>query len=117
MILTYLVARDHRWSAYYGYGQGYEAYAYGTAQDPSLYAYGAYAGYAQCPQHEYIGFLEGGQDPSNMSVPTMEQREELYDPLAMPDVDKALALAKNLFVILTAWMDNIVDSVNNASQV
>lgn len=39
-----------QWSAYYGYGQGYEAYAYGAAQDPSSYGYGAYAGYAQYPQ-------------------------------------------------------------------
>jgi hypothetical protein len=40
-----------QWSAYYGYGQpGYEAYAYGAAQDPSMYAYGGYAGYAQYPQ-------------------------------------------------------------------
>lgn len=37
----------NQWSAYYGYGQGYEAYAYGAAHDPSFYAYGAYAGYAQ----------------------------------------------------------------------
>lgn len=42
----------NQWSsAYYGYGQGYDAYAaYGAAQDPSLYAYGAYAGYGQYPQ-------------------------------------------------------------------
>lgn len=39
-----------QWSAYYGYGQGYEAYAYGAAQDPSQYAYAGYAGYAQYPQ-------------------------------------------------------------------
>lgn len=41
-----------QWSAYYGYGQGYEAYAYGATatQDPSSYAYAAYAGYAQYPQ-------------------------------------------------------------------
>lgn len=39
-----------QWSAYYGYGQGYEAYAYGATQDPSIYTYGAYAGYAQYPQ-------------------------------------------------------------------
>lgn len=37
-------------SAYYGYGQGYDAYAYGATQDPSLYAYGAYGGYVQYPQ-------------------------------------------------------------------
>ncbi|KAG4948097.1 hypothetical protein JHK86_041336 [Glycine max] len=73
----------NQWSAYYGYGQGYEAYAYGAAHDPSFYAYGAYAGYAQ-----YLQQVEGAQDLSGMSVPTMEQREELYDPLAMPDVDK-----------------------------
>jgi len=40
-----------QWNAYYGYGQpGYEAYAYGAAQDPSMYAYAGYAGYAQYPQ-------------------------------------------------------------------
>ncbi|KAI4322089.1 hypothetical protein L6164_021810 [Bauhinia variegata] len=72
-----------QWSAYYGYGQGYEAYAYGATHDPSAYAYGAYAGYAQYPQQ-----VEGAQDMAAMAMPTMEQREELYDPLAMPDVDK-----------------------------
>ncbi|KAK9273580.1 hypothetical protein L1049_018390 [Liquidambar formosana] len=72
-------------SAYYGYGQGYDAYAYGATQDPSLYAYGAYAGYAQYPQQ-----AEGVQEMAAMAgaVPAMEQREELYDPLATPDVDK-----------------------------
>ncbi|PPS05431.1 hypothetical protein GOBAR_AA15221 [Gossypium barbadense] len=40
----------NQWNAYYGYGQGYDAYSYGATQDPSLYAYGAYAGYAQYPQ-------------------------------------------------------------------
>ncbi|KAG4988534.1 hypothetical protein AAZX31_11G129800 [Glycine max] len=68
-----------QWSAYYGYGQGYEAYAYGATQDPSIYTYGAYAGYAQYPQQ-----VEGAQDMSVVSMPM----EELYDPLAMPDVDK-----------------------------
>lgn len=45
-------ADPSQYSAYYGYGQGYDAaYAYGaTTQDPSIYAYGAYAGYAQYPQ-------------------------------------------------------------------
>lgn len=43
----------NQWGAYYGYGQGYDAYSYGSAamQDPSAYAYGAYAaGYMQYPQ-------------------------------------------------------------------
>ncbi|XWS28295.1 hypothetical protein CRYUN_Cryun25bG0055500 [Craigia yunnanensis] len=73
-----------QWSAYYGYGQGYDAYAYGATQDPSLYAYGAYAGFAQYPQQ-----VEGSQEMAAMvgTVP-VEQREESYDPLATPDVDK-----------------------------
>lgn len=42
-------ADPNQWSGYYGYGQGYDAYGYGTTQDPSLYAYGGY-GYPQYPQ-------------------------------------------------------------------
>ncbi|CAI9778256.1 unnamed protein product [Fraxinus pennsylvanica] len=74
-----------QWSAYYAYGQGYDAYAYGATQDPSAYAYGAYAGYLQYPQQ-----AEGAQDVAAMSgvAPAMEHREEIYDPMAMPDVDK-----------------------------
>ncbi|XP_024029389.1 polyadenylate-binding protein RBP47B' [Morus notabilis] len=71
-----------QWSAYYGYGQGYDAYAYGATHDPSLYAYSAYAGYSQYPQQ-----VEGVQDIA-ATVPAVEQREELDDPLATPDVDK-----------------------------
>lgn len=41
-------------SAYYAYGQGYDAYAYGATQDPSAYAYGAYAGYVQYPHQVTI---------------------------------------------------------------
>ncbi|KAF7119423.1 hypothetical protein RHSIM_Rhsim13G0222000 [Rhododendron simsii] len=71
-------------STYYGYGQGYDAYAYGAAHDPALYAYGAYSGYTQYPQQ-----VEGSQEMASIAgaVPAMEQREE-YDPLATPDVDK-----------------------------
>ncbi|KAJ8449491.1 hypothetical protein Cgig2_002288 [Carnegiea gigantea] len=75
-----------QWSAYYGYGQGYDAYAYGAVQDPSLYAYGAYAGYAQYPQQ-----TDGAvQDMAAVVgvAPAMEQKEELFDPLATPDVDR-----------------------------
>ncbi|KAL0371116.1 UNVERIFIED_CONTAM: Polyadenylate-binding protein RBP47B' [Sesamum angustifolium] len=72
-------------SAYYAYGQGYDAYAYGASQDPSAYAYGAYAGYVQYPHQ-----TEGAQDMAALSgvAPPMEHREEAYDPLATPDVDK-----------------------------
>ncbi|XP_009615947.1 polyadenylate-binding protein RBP47B' [Nicotiana tabacum] len=78
-------ADPSQWNAYYGYGQGYDAYAYGATQDPSLYAYGAYAGYAQYPQQ-----AEGAQDLATMTgaTPVIEQREEQHDPLAMPDVDR-----------------------------
>ncbi|KAL0435416.1 UNVERIFIED_CONTAM: Polyadenylate-binding protein RBP47B' [Sesamum radiatum] len=72
-------------SAYYAYGQGYDAYAYGASQDPSAYAYGAYAGYVQYPHQ-----TEGAQDMAALSgvAPPLEHREEAYDPLATPDVDK-----------------------------
>ncbi|KAL3647570.1 Polyadenylate-binding protein rbp47b' [Castilleja foliolosa] len=76
---------DPNLSAYYGYGQGYDPYAYGATQDPSAYAYGAYAGYTQYTQQ-----TEGAQDPAALAgvTPTMEHVEEAYDPLANPDVNK-----------------------------
>lgn len=47
------------WNADYGYGQGYDAYAYGATHDPSLYAYNAYAGYPQYPQQaRYVNLLK-----------------------------------------------------------
>lgn len=94
-----------QWNAYYGYGQGYDAYAYGAAQDPSLYAYGAYAGYPQYAQQ-----AEGVTDIAAMAgtVPAMEQREELYDPLATPDVDKLnaayLSIHENAILGRTLWL-------------
>ncbi|GJZ09904.1 polyadenylate-binding protein RBP47B' [Tanacetum coccineum] len=144
-------ADPNQWgSAYYGYGQGYDPYAYGATQDPSMYAYGAYGGYVQYPQQArrldqlvitlasgdrgqgfdphslqgrrsfstfgrtgtslstlgrgravYISTSqpppytvkdtgEAGQDMGAVAgvAPAMEQREEVYDPLATPDVDK-----------------------------
>ncbi|KAM1041070.1 hypothetical protein ACFX13_031037 [Malus domestica] len=92
-------ADPNQWAAYYGYGQGYDAYAYGAATpDPSLYAYGAYAGYGQYPQQ-----VEG-QDAATAggAIPSVEQREELDDPLATPDVDKlnAAYLARHERAIL-----------------
>ncbi|KAF9597387.1 hypothetical protein IFM89_017733 [Coptis chinensis] len=83
-------ADPNQWSgAYYGYGQGYDAYGYGAAPDPSLYSYGAYAGYGQ--HFLLLAFqVEGMQEMVAMAgvVPSVEQKEELYDPLATPDVDK-----------------------------
>ncbi|KAF9621609.1 hypothetical protein IFM89_024555 [Coptis chinensis] len=46
----------HQWNgAYYGYGQGYDAYGYGAAPDPSLYSYGAYARYGR-----FHNFIQSG---------------------------------------------------------
>ncbi|KAI4304825.1 hypothetical protein MLD38_040290 [Melastoma candidum] len=75
----------NQWSAYYGYGQGYDAYAYGATPDPSLYGYDAYGGYVHYPQQ-----AEGVQDISGMAGGAHggEQRGDSYDPLAPPDVDK-----------------------------
>lgn len=70
-------------NAYYAaYGQGYDPYAYGASQDPSAYTYGAYAGYVQYPHQ-----AEGAHDMAAVAQP-MEHTEEIYDPLAIPDVDK-----------------------------
>ncbi|CAA7044780.1 unnamed protein product [Microthlaspi erraticum] len=71
-------ADPNQWSGYYGYGQGYDAYGYGTTQDPSLYAYGGY-GYPQYPQQG-----DGTQEITNSAG----AEQELYDPQATPDVEK-----------------------------
>ncbi|XP_010536077.1 PREDICTED: polyadenylate-binding protein RBP47B' isoform X2 [Tarenaya hassleriana] len=76
-------ADPSQWNAYYSYGQGYDAYAYGATQDPSLYSYGAYAGY---PQYQQQG--DGTQDMTSVSAGGPGAEQEIYDPLATPDVDK-----------------------------
>lgn len=49
-------ADPNQWtSGYYGYG--YDAYSYGVAQDPSVYAYGAYGGYGYPQQARITEFL------------------------------------------------------------
>ncbi|RWW06248.1 hypothetical protein GW17_00030434 [Ensete ventricosum] len=93
-------ADPNQWAgAYYGYG--YDAYAYGAAQDPSFgkartaryvpvrqltgMRTGCYRAVLFLPQVESVPemtHMVGG------AVPSMEQREENYDPLAIPDVDK-----------------------------
>lgn len=46
---------SNQWNnTYYGYGQGYEAYGYAQhPQDPNMYAYGTYPGYANY-QHQQV---------------------------------------------------------------
>ncbi|KAL4619480.1 hypothetical protein ACB092_06G082100 [Castanea dentata] len=62
-----------QWSAYYGYGQGYDAYNYGATQDPSLYAYNSYGGYANYPRQ-----VEGVQDMAALIpiVCTLKEEDE-----------------------------------------
>ncbi|KAL1189236.1 Polyadenylate-binding protein RBP47B' [Cardamine amara subsp. amara] len=75
-------ADPNQWNGYYGYGQGYDAYGYGTTQDPSLYAYGGY-GYLYPQQGE------GTQEIANSTAGGVTGAEqELDDLLATPDVDK-----------------------------
>ncbi|CAA6667336.1 unnamed protein product [Spirodela intermedia] len=101
-------ADPNQWAGYYGYGQGYDAYAYGASQDPSFYAYGAYAGYGQYPQQ-----ADGLSDMTAMvgSIPTAEHREEAFDPLAIPDVDKLnatyTAVHGNSMVGRPLWLRNL----------
>lgn len=57
----------NQWAGtYYGYGQGYDAYAYGAAQDPS-YAYGAY-GYAQYPNQVHFDISMRPLVPSTLNI-------------------------------------------------
>ncbi|MQM11684.1 hypothetical protein Taro_044595 [Colocasia esculenta] len=99
-------ADPNQWaSAYYSYGQGYDPYAYGASQDPSFYAYGAYAGYGQYPQQ-----VDGVTDMTAMvaALPAAEHREEAFDPLAIPDVDKLnvayIAVHGNAMVGRPLWL-------------
>ncbi|KAK9094656.1 hypothetical protein Scep_026125 [Stephania cephalantha] len=114
---AWIQADPSQWNGtYYGYGQGYDAYAYGSAQDPSVYSYGAYAGYGQYPQQAklcedgtkllvkldafpsaafafkvvFIPFYRDDLDMVAMSgaIPSADQRDEAPDPLSTPDVDK-----------------------------
>ncbi|CAA0805788.1 Polyadenylate-binding protein RBP47B [Striga hermonthica] len=73
----------NQYSAYYAYGQSYDAYAYGATQDPSAYAYGGYAGYAQYPQQ-----ADGAHDVAATAAQPVENVEEVYDRLATPNVEK-----------------------------
>ncbi|XP_078442470.1 RNA-binding (RRM/RBD/RNP motifs) family protein [Wolffia australiana] len=101
-------ADPNQWAGYYGYGQGYDAYAYGASHDPSLYAYGAYAGYGAYPHQG-----DGISDMSAMggAIPTPEHREEPFDTLALPDVDKLngayIAVHGNSMVGRPLWLRHL----------
>ncbi|XP_057856481.1 polyadenylate-binding protein RBP47B' isoform X1 [Cryptomeria japonica] len=76
------------YGAYYGYGQGYDAYGgYAQYQDPSTYAYGAYPGYGNNQQvTEGQEVATAGMTSAIQSVEHKE--EEVFDPLAPADVEK-----------------------------
>ncbi|OAY79884.1 Polyadenylate-binding protein RBP47B' [Ananas comosus] len=74
-------ADPSQWAAYYGYG--YDAYAYGVEGAPEMTS--------------IVG-----------SFPSVEQKEETYDPLAIPDVDKLnrayLAVHGNTMLGRPLWL-------------
>lgn len=75
-----------QWSnGYYGYGQGYESYSYdGVTQDPGQYGYAGYPNYQGYPQ-----LVEGETlAAASADYPPVALEEEIFDPLAPPDVDK-----------------------------
>ncbi|KAG0592365.1 hypothetical protein M758_1G240700 [Ceratodon purpureus] len=75
----------NQWNAagyYQGYAQGYDQYGYPTQppQDPAYAQYGNYPGYGNYPQQASVAVS---------AAPTAEHKEEeIFDPLAPPDVDK-----------------------------
>ncbi|CAL5408476.1 unnamed protein product [Camellia sinensis] len=86
-------ADPSQWSStYYGYGQGYDAYGYGTTHDPSLYAYGAYPGYVQYPQQvDSVVYLVDAYDKERFAeakkeLDALHKKEQQYSTLLTLDV-------------------------------
>ncbi|KAJ7260522.1 hypothetical protein O6H91_17G006500 [Diphasiastrum complanatum] len=76
----------NQWNAgYYGYGQGYDGYGYTPPQDPG-YAYGSYAGYGN--YHQQAEVQTGVSVNTSLTHMTEHKEEEIFDPLAPPDIDK-----------------------------
>ncbi|XP_057856484.1 polyadenylate-binding protein RBP47B' [Cryptomeria japonica] len=82
-------ADPNQWNgAYYGYGQGYEAYGYAQPpQDPSMYGYGAYPTTGSYQQTEVQEMSTAGV-MNTVQQPPEHKEEEIFDPLAPPDVEK-----------------------------
>eukprot|EP00250_Pteridium_aquilinum_P001994 c12207_g1_i1 orf=119-1441(+) len=74
-----------QWSnSYYGYGQGFENYAYGAApQDAGQYGYEGYQGYPNYPQQVEAEAVAGAA-----TYPLVVLEEDSFDPLAPLDIDK-----------------------------
>ncbi|KAI5072943.1 hypothetical protein GOP47_0013049 [Adiantum capillus-veneris] len=74
-----------QWSnGYYGYGVGVDGYSYdAAAQDLGQYGYAGYQNYQGYPQPGEGDLAAGSADYLLVGV-----EEEIFDPLAPPDVDK-----------------------------
>lgn len=79
-------ADSNQWSGgYYGYSQGYEGYNYAPqVNEEFAYAYGNYSGYGNYPQQS----TEVQAGSVNIAQAPECKEEEIFDPLAPPDVDK-----------------------------
>ncbi|CAM6085450.1 unnamed protein product [Calypogeia fissa] len=78
----------NQWNGgYYGYQQGYDGYGYAQPpQDPGAYTYGNYPGYGNYQQQSES---QAGIAPASITNSAVEQKEEeVFDPLALPDIDK-----------------------------
>jgi RNA recognition motif-containing protein len=81
-------ADANQWNgAYYGYGQGYDAYGYAAPQDPSTYGYGAYPASGNYQQQTEVQELSTASMTNTFQGPDQKE-EEVFDPLAPPDVEK-----------------------------
>jgi len=81
-------ADPNQWSgAYYGYGQGYEAYAYAAPQDPSMYGYGAYPASGNYQQQTEVQELSAA-GLTNTIQASEHKEDDTFDLLAPPDVEK-----------------------------
>lgn len=81
-------ADPNQWTgAYYGYGQGYEAYGYAAPQDPSMYGYGVYPASGNYQQQTEVQELSTA-GMTNTIHASEHREEDILDPLAPPDVEK-----------------------------
>ncbi|KAJ7546183.1 hypothetical protein O6H91_08G033100 [Diphasiastrum complanatum] len=75
----------NQWNGgYYGYGEGNDGYGYAAQSDPA-YAYASYSGYGQYAQQVE---LQGVTPNTILPHATEHKEEDIFDPLAPPDIDK-----------------------------
>nr|XP_009788309.1 PREDICTED: uncharacterized protein LOC104236104 [Nicotiana sylvestris] len=96
-------ANPIQWNAYYAYGQGYDAYAYGATQDPSLYAYGAYAGYA----HLQLSWVKIPGDKIKFTILPSKSKDYLSPNVVGGPLDKINLVNKKANMLIL-----ILDMIN-----